>query len=92
MVQQACLNLASINSKKGNWVEVAKYLELFLEKYPEDIRCTEVMYKLGGAYENMGELELAAEVYSAFKEKTHSEDPRIKVLMDKIESWQGAQK
>ena len=51
MVQHACLRLGSLNSTKGEWAEAAAYFELFLEKYPDDIRFGQVLYDLGRAYE-----------------------------------------
>jgi len=92
LVRHAYLRLGDLNFQKGKWAKAAEYFELFLEKYPEDIRFGQVLYDLGRAYEMMGELELAAEVYSVFIETGHPNEPRIKVLKAKIESWQGAEK
>jgi tetratricopeptide (TPR) repeat protein len=91
-VRHACLRLGSINFGKGQWTEAAKYFELFLEKYPEDIRWHGVLYDLGRVYEKMGEPSLAAEVYRAFVEISDQNDPRVKAVKAKLEKLEGVNK
>jgi len=82
-VNNALLKLGWFNFKKGQWVDAAMYFELFMEKAPEDQRRTGVLYDLGRAYEEMGELDVAVQVYSAFIKIAEPTDPRIK----RVEAW-----
>jgi len=61
------------------------YFELFLEKAPEDQRRGDVLYDLGRAYEEMGELDAAVQVYSAFIEIADPDDPRVKGVEARLE-------
>lgn len=75
--------MAQSNFQKGQWSDAAMYFELFLEKSPDDPRRSYVLYDLGRAYEKMGELDMAAEVYRAFIELADLTDRRIK----KVKAW-----
>jgi TolA-binding protein len=66
LVGHACLKLARLSFSEKQPVEAAEYLELFLEKSPDDPRVPDVLYDLGRAYEQMGQLDLAVETYGKF--------------------------
>jgi TolA-binding protein len=72
----ACLKLAGIYFSRNNPAKAAYYLELFLEKNYDDPRVPKVLYDLGGAYEQMGQLDLAVETYTKFIE----EDPNNRLV------------
>jgi len=92
LVGHACLKLAQPNFAKGRWAEAATYFELFLEKAPEDPRRVNVLYDLGRAYEQMGELNLAAEVYRIFIETANPGDSRVKTVKAELEKLEGVKK
>ena len=51
------------------------YFETFCEEYPEDRWRALVLYDLAGAYEDIGELELAIDVYEDFIQ-AYPDDPQ----------------
>ena len=88
----AHLQLANMKSQANQWAEAAAYFESFLEKYPQDKRYTRVLYDLGRAYERMGELERAAEIYRILTEILGPEDSRIETVRANLKKLEGAQK
>jgi len=88
----ACLKLAWPNFKKGRWAEAATYFELFVQKRPDDPRSSRVLYDLGQAYEKMGELDRAVEIYRIFLEIAEPGDPRMKSVKTQLEKLKGVQK
>lgn len=91
-VKDASIWLGYLNYSKGQWADAAMYFELFLEKAPDDQQLVDVLYRLGRAYQKMGELSLEAEVYSAFVEIADPNDTRIKTVMAELEKLEGATK
>ena len=83
----AALKLGRLNFEKSQWVDAAMYFELFLEKAPEDQRRGGVLYDLGRAYEEMGELDVAVQVYSIFIEIADPDDPRVKGVEARLEEF-----
>ena len=88
----AALKLGQLNFNRGQWADAAKYFELFMEKAPEGQRRGDVLYDLGRAYEKMGELDLAAEVYRTFIQMADPTDARIKTVKAGLEKLEGATK
>jgi TolA-binding protein len=68
-VERASLELAELAFKRSELAKAAEYLELYLERsWEDDPRIPKALYDLGRAYEQMGEMGLAAEVYRIFIE------------------------
>jgi len=84
--------LGSFYFKKQQWSDAAVYFELYLEKVPEDRRIDIILYDLGRAYEEMGESNLAAEMYHIFIETVTPNDRRIKIVMARLEKLEGVTK
>ena len=59
------------------------YFETFCEEYPEDRWRAEVLYDLAGAYEDIGELELAIDVYEDFIQ-AYPDDPQADQVQAKL--------
>lgn len=92
VVVDASLKLADISFGRNQPVEAAEFLELYLEKsWDDDPRVPKALYDLGRAYEQMGELGLAAEVYTEFIQA----DPNnhlAETIKAKIEQLEGVDK
>jgi len=91
----AALKLGQINLARRQWPDVAYYLELFVNK--EDGRAphflfTGAMYDLGQAYEQLGEVDGAIEVYGVFMQTADPDDSRIKTVKAKLEKFEGVKK
>jgi tetratricopeptide (TPR) repeat protein len=91
LVGHACLKLARLSFSENQPVEAAEYLELFLEKSPDDPRVPDVLYDLGRAYEQMGRLDLAVETYGKFIE-TDPNNPLVKTVKARLEKLEGVNK
>ena len=86
-------DLVKLNILFGNEAaDAAEYFELFLQKSPNDPRVPGVLYDLGRAYEKMGELRLAAEMYRIFIEMADPNDLRIKTVKAGLEKLEGPTK
>jgi tetratricopeptide (TPR) repeat protein len=92
LVGSACLKLGRPSFKKGQWADAAYYFEIFLQKNPDDPRWSSVLYNLGQAYEKMGKLELAAELYRVFIQTASPIDTRIKTVQALLEKLEGENK
>jgi TolA-binding protein len=84
----ACLKLAHLSSEEGRQVDAAMYLEMFLQNSPDDPRVPDILYDLGQAYEKMGRLDSAVEVYAEFIEADPN-SPLVKALQKKFEELGG---
>jgi tetratricopeptide (TPR) repeat protein len=87
---QAALKLGRMNLARRQWVSAAMYFELFREKQPEE--SGRVVLDLGLAYEEMGEPDLAIQVYTQFIKTADPQDPRIKTSQARLERLQGENK
>jgi tetratricopeptide (TPR) repeat protein len=93
LVGPACLKLGWPRFQKGQWSDAAYYFELFLQKSPSDDPLSSgVLYNLGQAYEQMGKLDLAAEIYRTFIQMSRPTDPRIKTAQALLEKLEGENK
>jgi len=92
LVGYACLKVGWRNFDKGRWATAAEYFELLLEKHPNDNQRQNILYKLGQAYENMGKLELATDIYGLFLEMSDPNDCRVENLQKRIEKFKGVEK
>ena len=88
----ACLKLAWPNFQRGRWVEAAMYLELFLQKGPDDPRRSRVLYDLGQAYEKMAEFDAAVQTYRRFIQSANPDDQRIQTVRSKLKKLEGVEK
>ncbi len=84
------LKLGRRSLGRAQWSEAAIYFEFFRQKYPE--QRGQVLLDLGLAYEKMGELDVALQVYAEFIETADPADPRLQSLIAKLERLQGANK
>src|SRR4030042_138727 len=81
----ACLKLAKLYFSQNDPAEAAYYLELFLEERPVGHPLVpKVLYDLAGAYEQMGELDSAAEIYGRFIQADPN-NPLVKTAKAKLE-------
>ncbi len=83
--EYALLKLAELNFEKGQWSKAAVYYELFLTTFPDVERPGRILYPLGQAYDNMGEVGEALRVYNEFLQKAHTGDPRVESIRRRIE-------
>jgi tetratricopeptide (TPR) repeat protein len=84
LIGHAALKLGHLTAEQGRWSEAAAYFELFMEATPDDLRVPYVLYDLGRAYENAGELNLAIPAYAQFIEATGPNSPAAKELKDRF--------
>ena len=78
--------LGWLNFEKGQWAKAAGCFELSLEKYLENYRPCHILYPLGRAYEELGQLEKAGQVYNEFIQTTYPADPRIERVKARLEN------
>jgi TolA-binding protein len=90
--KRAILKLADLASKKKQWDDAAGYYEDYLNNFPDDKGHTNIMYRLGRTYEQMGKLEQAAQIYYMFIQQSNSADPRFKTTQATIEKLEGLKK
>jgi tetratricopeptide (TPR) repeat protein len=81
--------LGWLNFEKGRWTEAAACFELSLEKSPEDRKPVHILYALGRAYEEIGQLDKAIQVYEDFINSVPSFDPRIEEVKARLEELGG---
>jgi len=89
LVGYAYLKLARLHSDTEQWADAAAHFKLFLQEDPDDSRVRGVLCDLGKAYEKMGELELAVEVYGRLTEMIDPNSPLAKELQTRIEQLGG---
>jgi len=82
---RAFLELGWLNFKRGNWLGAAEHFERALARFPQDQRPRHILYPLGRAYEEMGELDKAARVYGEFLETVPADDPRVATVTNRLE-------
>jgi len=78
---QASLTLGNLLFEREQWEDAAAHFELYLERHGRGLR--EVLYPLGVAYKNIGELGVARDLYRQFIVMGSPSDPRIK----RAEAW-----
>ena len=83
----ALSKLAELNFNKGQWTKAAYYFEVLLQKYPENQRPSSIVYKLGRAYEEMGELDRATELYREFMKMAYPSDPLMEDVKTRLEKF-----
>jgi len=88
----AAQKLGWMNFHSAQWVEAAKYFEFFLEKSEDNQAMCSVVSPLGPAYEQMGELHMAAEVYRIFIETADPNNPLVKTVKARLEELEGVNK
>ncbi len=86
-----CLKLSNLSFSRNEPAEAAAYLEIFLETSPDDPRVPDVLYDLGRAYEQTGQLDLAAKAYGKFI-KAAPNNPLAEEVKAKLEKLEGAGK
>ncbi len=90
-VPYVAIKLGQINFKKEQWSQAAKYLEIFLEKHPEQLML--VVLPLGQSYEKIGESEKAVELYNIFIENSFQADSRIiETVKTRLKTLEGQDK
>ncbi|MHC4461691.1 MAG: tetratricopeptide repeat protein, partial [Planctomycetota bacterium] len=85
---QAALKLGRLSVDRGQWVEVAMYFELWLQKEPEGRRRSRVistLYDRGRVLEKKAEFDSAAAMYAVFISFAETGDPRVKSATDSLE-------
>ncbi|MHC4457930.1 MAG: tetratricopeptide repeat protein, partial [Planctomycetota bacterium] len=88
-VREASLKLGWLNFKRGLWLEAAEYFELSLQQSPENQRPVHILYPLGRAYEEIGQLDKAIQVYEEFINTAPSFEPHIDEVKARIEKLRG---
>ncbi|MBN2455244.1 MAG: tetratricopeptide repeat protein, partial [Sedimentisphaerales bacterium] len=83
--KDALLKLGWLDFKRGQWAEAIQCWELSLEKYPENQRPHHILYPLGRAYEEIGWLDNAKQVYEEFIRTVFPYDPRIEMVKARLE-------
>jgi len=86
-VEYACTNLAWKSFKKGQFADTAFYFELLLQKLAvDDPRRPDVLFRLAGSYEQLGQVESATRAYQEFLKKARPDDKRINKAKSFIEN------
>ncbi len=70
MIEHAYWRMGSMNFRAQRWDKAAMNYELFLSRGMEDGRTPEVMYRLGMAFEQLGELAAAGDIYRRLETDT----------------------
>ena len=89
-VNRALQKLIKIQRDKGNLAEAAVYMEQFVEAYPDDERADDVLYDLGGVYEELGLFDMAVQSYHNFIGIVDPNEPRVEDVLARIEQLGGA--
>jgi TolA-binding protein len=84
-VRNASKKLGWLNFKRGQWVEAIQYWELCLQRSPEDYKPVHILYPLGRAYEEIGQFDLAIQVYNEFINRVPSIDPSVETVKARLE-------
>jgi len=91
----AALNLGRMYFKSAQWADAAHYFELFVQidngRSPNHVLIN-ALYDLGKTYEQMGNLDMAVEMYRVVIESAAPDDPRIKTVQSELEKLQGSKK
>jgi len=88
-VRDASKKLGWLNFKRGQWVKAIQYWELSLKKSTEDRKPVHILYPLGRAYEAIGQVDKAVQVYNEFLSSVPSIDPGIERVKARLEILQG---
>jgi len=84
-VRDAAIRLGLLDFKKGQWLEAIQYFELALKKSKENRKPVHILYPLGRVYEELGQLDKAAQVYNQFITAVPPFDPRIEKVKFRLE-------
>ena len=85
----ASLKLAELNFERKQWTEAAMYYELFLTEFTKSNRPSSILYSLGQAYDNMGQVDEATRSYNDFLRRASPGDPRVESVKRRIEELIG---
>jgi tetratricopeptide (TPR) repeat protein len=81
--------------KIAQWADAAYYYEVFVKldngRTPNHLLIS-ALYDLGKTYEQMGNLDMAVEMYRIFIEIAGADDPRTKTGEAKLEKLEGGEK
>lgn len=87
-ISVAALTLGRMKFAKSEWLDAAKYFEVFLQtdtNGQDQRQLLPILYDLGYAYEKAGLRDAALQVYSSFKRVAEPDDPRLQFVEPKIE-------
>ena len=91
----AALNLATMYFRSAQWADAAHYFEVFVQidngRAPNHVLIN-ALYDLGKTYEQMGNLDMAVEMYNIFIEIADPNDARIRTVQAELEKFEGAKK
>jgi len=91
----AARKLGNLYLNKERWADAAYYLQMFVQtdkgRAPKHLFLS-VLLDLVRLYEEMGELDMAAETYHTFLQSAQPDHPRAKAIRTKLEKLQGAKK
>ena len=66
MSYDAAMRLAQLKERQGQWLEAVEAYEFFLSRCGKDPRKVQTTFKLGNAYEQAGQKDLAFAIYSEY--------------------------
>lgn len=92
LVKGAMLKLARLASRKSQWAEAAGYYEVLLNNLTDERRYIDILYSLGHAYEQMGKVEQAAQIYQLLIQQGNPEDRFVKTSMRRLAIMKGEEK
>ncbi len=75
--------------KRGDWAKAAENFEKALQLYPKGRRPAQILYPLGRAYEETGQIDKAAKVYKEFIDSVSTEDPRAEKVKGRLQEMSG---
>ena len=79
-----CLKLGRKHFDSGQWADAARYFELFRRNFGDESGVADVVYDLGKAYEQLGQVSLAVAVYEQFLSTQPS--AKIQEELEKLQS------
>jgi outer membrane protein assembly factor BamD (BamD/ComL family) len=82
--QFTTLKLERKHFDSGQWADAARYFELFRRNFSDEPGAADVVYDLGKAYEQLGQVNLAVAVYEQFLSKQPS--AKIQEELEKLQS------
>ncbi|MHC4426135.1 MAG: tetratricopeptide repeat protein [Planctomycetota bacterium] len=80
--RHVALKMGRLSLRRERWAAAAQYFEFLCDKYPEERG--QLLLDLGLAYEKLGELDMAAQLYTEFIQTADPSNPRIETVTEKL--------
>lgn len=87
--KKAYMELGWLKLAKGQWADTVKFFELAIRKDIGNSLPRHILYPLGRAYEELGQIKEAVRVYNEFIRTVDPSDPRIEIVKTRLENLLG---